>query len=107
MLLHGDYRDPVLLVLAILASWRITTFVCFEDGPWKVGTRVRRAAARLGFARAITCFHCTSVWLSVVVVVLTYRLDAGLVLLLPAVAGGASIAERLLTELDDGGAHDP
>jgi hypothetical protein len=86
----------VWFVLCWLASWRITALFCYDAGPFQVFTRLRRLLARIGLGRLITCFHCTAIWVSALVVGVLFemRWTTGVVFL--AVAGAVSITERWL-----------
>lgn len=84
------------LLAVVLAAWRITAFVCYEAGPFDLGTRLRRALTVLGLARLVTCFHCTGVWVSLVLAFSAFELRWFTVLLAIAVAGAVSVLERWL-----------
>jgi hypothetical protein len=80
--------------LAVLAVWRVTHLLVHEDGPWDVLVRVRGAAQKLHLDRLVRCFLCASVWIAVpFALVLTLRWRE-LVLLVPALSGGAILLER-------------
>ena len=56
------------LILATLATWRVTHLLVNEDGPGEVVVRLRRRAGS-GWAGALMdCFYCMSFWVAVVVV---------------------------------------
>lgn len=75
------------LLLAVLATWRLTHFLHREDGPYNLGNRIRQAAglffdeqsqcqATTEVGKALCCFHCTSVWAAGIVTwVQTGKLD--------------------------------
>jgi hypothetical protein len=91
----GD-ASLVWLIVAVLASWRITCFICYEAGPFEVGTRLRRGLAAVGLARLVTCFHCTGAWVSLAVILLVYEWGWRTLLLAIATAGATSVLERWL-----------
>jgi hypothetical protein len=91
--------SPLLwLVLSWLVAWRVTVMVRYETGPFDVFSWLRLGLARIGAQRLATCFHCTAVWVSAVVVSIVFEWHARSVLLILAVAGAASITERALGE---------
>lgn len=75
------------LILAALATWRITHFLIREDGPYNLGNHIRLAvgqtydensqcAAPNEIGKALCCFHCASVWVALGVTIFTFgKLD--------------------------------
>lgn len=68
------------LLLGILATWRLTSLLHAEDGPFDLFARLRdwagvrydersQAVADSEVGKALTCFLCTSVWSALVVTV--------------------------------------
>ena len=53
------------LILLGLATWRITAILVYDDGPRDIFVRLRDA-----IGGPLTCFWCTSVWVSLVASVL-------------------------------------
>lgn len=63
-------------VLLVLASWRLTSLIVQEDGPFEIFARLRRLIGvrydeynqpiiyTNTFARGITCVWCASMWVS-------------------------------------------
>jgi hypothetical protein len=86
------------LVLAILATWRVTHMVVYEDGPGDVVLRLR---VRLGdgwAGRMFACFYCLSLWIALPMSLLvTHDLPEWIVAWL-ATSGGASLIERFAPE---------
>ena len=98
-MLEQPSPSPVMwLVLCWLIAWRVTAMVRYEAGPFDVFSWLRLGLARIGAQRLTTCFHCTAVWVSAVVVLIVFEWNARSVLLIVAVAGAASITERALGE---------
>jgi hypothetical protein len=82
------------LVLAVLATWRITHLLAKEDGPADVVVRFR---ARLGSGQAgklMDCFNCLSVWVAAPVALLTCRKSSDRILAWLGLSGGACLLER-------------
>lgn len=84
------------LVVCWLAVWRTTALVCYDSGPFDLLTRLRRGLAAAGLHRLVTCFHCTAIWVSLVVVVAVYGARWSSLLFVLALAGAASMTERWL-----------
>jgi len=57
---------------------------------------LRVALARVGLHRVGTCFHCLAVWVSAALVLLVYEIELRSLVLILAIAGAASITERLV-----------
>jgi len=83
------------LVLAILATWRLTHMVAREDGPADLVSRARTALRNGLWGRMVTCFQCLSVWVAAPAAlwITTRPLDAVIVWL--AVSGGACLCDRI------------
>ena len=83
------------LVLAILATWRVTHLLANEDGPWDLIARVR---ARLGnglLGRLMDCFKCLSLWVAVPMAFFVSRRPVEIVLTWLALSGAACLLERI------------
>ncbi|HET7435693.1 MAG TPA: hypothetical protein VFN10_13375 [Thermoanaerobaculia bacterium] len=85
----------VAAALAVLAVWRVTHLIVAEDGPWDVFRLLRRATAAVRLERLASCFYCASVWIAVPFALLLGRDWRSLVITIPALSGGAILAERL------------
>lgn len=81
-------------VAGVLAVWRISHLVVEEDGPWNVFLHLRNGARRIGLGRLFGCFLCFSVWAAVPFALLLSTRWQDLVLLVPAMSGGAILLER-------------
>ena len=85
------------LTLAVLATWRLSRLVAFEDGPWDVVARARRRAGDGMLGHLMDCPYCLSLWFAAP---LALALDAtlpGWVLAWLGVSGGASLVERVVS----------
>jgi hypothetical protein len=56
--------SPVLLLISILAVWRVTHLLWGEDGPGDIVVRVRRFIGDGFFGRVLDCFYCLSLWIA-------------------------------------------
>jgi hypothetical protein len=83
------------LVLAVLATWRLTHLLVREDGPADLIVRARTALGAGVLGRMFDCFHCTSLWVAIPFALwITIRpLDAAVLWL--ALSGAACLCERL------------
>ena len=83
------------VVLAILAVWRVTHLIVAEDGPWDLFAGLRRVAAAIRLGRLVNCFYCASVWIAIPFTLLIAIDWRSIVILIPALSGGAILLERL------------
>ena len=95
MLLKINPDQWLWLMIAILAVWRLTSFICFDAGPFSIMTKTRILLYKLKLGKLIDCFHCAAVWVSIVITLCVYSFSAAIVFLVFAIAGGASIIEKL------------
>lgn len=103
-MLGKEPYEFVWLLLTVLAVWRLTALVAYEDGPFGVFTAVRRGLVRIGLGRLVGCFYCLSIWISCsALLVFPVRLETPLVIL--GVAGAVAIIERMLTGAPTTGTH--
>lgn len=93
--MSGETDYWLKLVLAILATWRLTHLFAREDGPANLIARMRAALGDGLWGRMLDCFQCLSLWVAAPIAlwVATKPLDAALVWL--AVSGGACLCERI------------
>jgi hypothetical protein len=83
------------LVLAILATWRLTHLLAREDGPADLIARLRAALGDGPWGRMFDCFHCLSLWVAAPAAwwVAARPVDAWWVWL--AVSGAACLCQRI------------
>jgi hypothetical protein len=82
------------MVVAALATWRITHLLAEEDGPWEIILRLR---ARLGDSQAgrlLDCFYCLSLWVAAPMALIVSRRRAERCLAWLALSGAACLLER-------------
>ena len=96
MLSHPSSGSPLWFLICCLTAWRVTMLLCYEAGPFDLFSRLRVGLVRIGLHRLITCFHCTAVWVSAILVVIVYERRPSSALLALALAGAASLIERFL-----------
>lgn len=83
------------LVLAILATWRVTHLLVREDGPAATLARLRATLGPGAWGGMFACFYCMSLWVAAPLSlwVATRPLDAWMVWL--ALSGAACLCERI------------
>ncbi len=86
------------LVVAALATWRVTHLLANEDGPADVIFRIRRRLKGSFLGKLADCFQCLSVWVAIPMAFFVGR-DAleGVVCWL-ALSGAAGLLERICRE---------
>lgn len=99
MILHINYNAWFWLIVSILAVWRITNLLCYEKGPWDIMIKLRIVLFKIKLGSVIECFHCTSMWFSILFCSIIYHPSIELVFLILAIAGGASILENFNSNL--------
>ena len=93
----GQLDEPLLFVVSVLATWRITAQVAYESGPFRSLEALRRLLVTIRLGRLVSCFHCLGFWLAALVALIVYRWEPPLILLWLALAGAVSIIERWLS----------
>jgi hypothetical protein len=83
------------LVLAVLATWRITHLLAREDGPADLVVQLRALMGSGFFGRLLDCFYCLSLWVAAPLAFLVVRAPADLFLTWLALSGAACLLERL------------
>ena len=82
------------LVVAILATWRVSHLIAREDGPFDLILRLRERAGHGMMGRLMDCPYCLSLWIAAPIGAwLAEGLAEGMLLWL-AISGGASLAEK-------------
>jgi hypothetical protein len=88
-------RPWLMLLLAALATWRLSHLLVHEDGPWDLASRLRARAAGSELGRALDCLNCTSLWLAAPVAAWLAPRATLAPLLWLALSGAAVLLERL------------
>jgi len=88
-------RSPiVLLILVVLALWRVTHLLWAEDGPGDIFVRFRRLAGSSFVGRILDCFYCLSLWTAAPAAWLLGITWKGRALLWFALSGAVILVER-------------
>jgi hypothetical protein len=83
------------LVLAVLATWRVTHLLANEDGPADVIVRFRALLGRSIFGQLMDCFNCLSLWIAAPAALFVSRRLVEWIFCWLALSGGACLLQRL------------
>ena len=82
------------MVLAVFATWRLSTLLAHDDGPWDAIARLRAALGDGQWGRMLDCFHCVSLWVAAPLAWLVGRDALEFGLAWPALSGAACLLDR-------------
>jgi len=85
----------VRLVLAVLATWRLTHLLASEDGPADIIVRFRKLLGQSLLGTLMDCFNCLSLWLAAPMALFVTRQPVEWVMSWLALSGAACLLERL------------
>jgi Protein of unknown function (DUF1360) len=83
------------LVLAVLATWRVTHLLASEDGPADIIVRFRALLGQSIVGKLMDCFNCLSLWIAAPAALLVSRRPLEWLLIWLALSGGACLLERI------------
>ncbi len=83
------------LVVAVLATWRVTHLLANEDGPADIIVRFRKLLGRSLTGQLMDCFNCLSLWIAALAALFVSRRPLEWLMSWLAVSGGACLLERL------------
>jgi hypothetical protein len=83
------------LLVAALATWRVTHLLAREDGPWDIVVRLRRTLAHGFWGRLLDCFYCLSLWVAAPATAIVTTAFPDAVATWLALSGAACLLERL------------
>ena len=86
------------LVIASLATWRLTHMLWAEDGPWDVFAKARKLAGAGLIGKILDCFYCLSVWVALGPAAALARDWREGVFVWLALSGAAILLERITAE---------
>ena len=86
------------LVLAVLATWRVTHLLASEDGPADIIVRFRALLGQSLVGKLMDCFNCLSLWIAALAALFVSRRPLEWVFCWLALSGGACLLERILHE---------
>lgn len=99
MLFKQEYNEWFWLVISILTVWRLTYMLCYEAGLFDILSKIRKIFYQINLGKLIDCFHCTAVWVSFICTLLVYKPTFKSLFLFLAIAGGASIIEKIISHI--------
>ncbi|MFZ0704460.1 MAG: DUF1360 domain-containing protein [Candidatus Korobacteraceae bacterium] len=83
------------LVVAVLATWRVTHLLANEDGPADIIVRFRKLLGRSLTGQLMDCFNCLSLWIAALAALFVSQRPLEWLMSWLAVSGGACLLERL------------
>jgi Protein of unknown function (DUF1360) len=86
---------PMRVVLAVLATWRVTHLLANEDGPADVIFRLRRRLGEGLMGSLMDCFNCMSIWIAAPLALFVSTDPLTWAVSWLALSGGACLLERL------------
>ncbi|HYU09139.1 MAG TPA: DUF1360 domain-containing protein [Gemmatimonadales bacterium] len=95
-MLGAQSPAAVWFVVTTLAVWRVAGFVVYDEGLLRSGSRLRAALDRVGLGGLSRCFHCASVWIALIGVLVVFEVSPSLVVVWWAIAGAASALELMV-----------
>lgn len=90
----GDVSFLSRVVLAVLATWRVTHLLAHEDGPADLLARIRRLLSAGFLGRLMDCFQCMSLWIAVPFAFYLSRRPLEWLISWLALSGAACLLER-------------
>jgi hypothetical protein len=84
-----------LLIIGLLAAWRVTHLLQAEDGPFDLIYRIRKALGNSILGKMMDCFNCLSLWISMPFAYFLGDSWPEKILLWLALSGGAILLERI------------
>lgn len=86
------------LILAVLATWRLSHLLADEDGPGNVIFKLRKYLVNSFFGKLMDCFGCVSLWVALPLAFFVTTKPTELVVAWLALSGGAMLLERIRPE---------
>jgi hypothetical protein len=83
------------LVLAVLATWRVTHLLASEDGPASIIVRFRAFLGRSIMGKLMDCFNCLSLWIAAVAALFVSRRPLEWAFCWLGISGAACLLERV------------
>ena len=83
------------LVVAVLATWRVTYLLANEDGPADIIVRFRKLLGQSLAGQLMDCFNCLSLWIAALAALFVSQRPLEWLMSWLAVSGGACLLERL------------
>jgi hypothetical protein len=87
-------------ILALLATWRVTHLLAYEDGPADVIVKLRAALGSSFAGSLMDCFNCLSMWIAAPAALFVVRTPLAWLMVWLALSGAACLLQRLLPEAE-------
>jgi hypothetical protein len=109
----SDLGFGIRILLAVLATWRVTHLLASEDGPADLIARFRARLGRGPAGKLMDCFNCLSLWIAAPAALFVSRKPLDWLFTWLALSGAACLLERLghepvviepLSHTEEGGA---
>jgi hypothetical protein len=94
----GELSTWMRLVLAVLATWRITHLLAREDGPADIIARLRSVVGDGMLGKLMDCFYCLSIWVAAPFAFMVCKDPVDIFLSWLALSGAACLLERFSQE---------
>ena len=86
------------LVLAVLATWRVTHLLASEDGPADLMVGFRTLLGQSILGKLLDCFNCFSIWVAAAAALFVSSRPLEWLFSWMALSGAACLLERLTQE---------
>lgn len=83
------------LLIAVLATWRVTHLLANEDGPADIVVKFRKLFGPSLLGQLMDCFNCLSFWVAAPIALFVSRRPVEWLMSWLALSGGACLLERL------------
>jgi len=83
------------LLVAVLATWRVTHLLANEDGPANIIVKFRKLLGRSLAGQLMDCFNCLSLWIAALAALFVSQRPLVWLMSWLAVSGGACLLERM------------
>lgn len=93
-MLLNEFSAEILLILCILATWRLSHLIVAEDGPWEIIVKIRTLFGDSMAGKAMDCFYCTSIWIAIPFTFLISNNILSWIICWLAISGGAALLEQ-------------
>ncbi len=92
----AEWSPWLRLLLAILATWRLTHLIAHEDGPFDLIVRLRVRAGTRWLGTLMDCPYCLSLWLAMPFALLLADTVLAWLIAWLAISAGAVLLEKSL-----------
>jgi hypothetical protein len=83
------------LVVAVLATWRVTHLLAHEDGPADLIFRFRKRIGQSLAGKLMDCFYCLSLWIAAPAALFVSRAPTEWLMSWLALSGATCLLERM------------